>query len=140
MQLTKTQISYFQERVRLIARRVKESVEKCYPMPKAMTNAEKLELVASGQATLKYDELLAKLGEKWNSLYFFNAYEFPGECQRERAVSEAAEQLKAILAEVDAYVTKLCDDFVLGRVSDPTAELNAFEHSAQRFIDGTMPQ
>lgn len=140
MQLTKTQIGYFQERVRLMARRVKKTVEKCYPIPKTMTKTEKLELIASGQAVLKYDELAEKIGDRWNDPYLFNAYEFPGECQKERAASEAADQLKALLKEIDVYAEKLCDDFVLGRVDDPTALLNDFEASAPRFIAGTMPQ
>lgn len=138
MKLTKVQIDYFKQRIRIIAERVKEHIRKCYPVPESMSSAEKLELIASGAALLKLEEVAQKLA-KDRYVFLLDAFEFPGECRREHTAQEARGDREKLQKSIDAYVEKLCDDFVLGRVDDPTTLLNDFEASGPGWIAGSMP-
>lgn len=134
--LTKTQINYFSDKLRVITRRVVEKVEdQCkLGFPKKMTNKEKIELVASGKAELKYDYLMQKVSSGFGLGDFVGAFDFPGECDKNNVLKGAELALTTYLNKIRNDSTSLLDDFVLGRVEDIDVVVKEFEDRVDGYV------
>ena len=134
--LTKTQINYFADKLRVITRRVVEQVEEQCKLrfPKQMTNKEKIELVASGRAELKYDKLMNSAIQGWGLGNFIDAFDFPGDCDKNVAFKGAELALTTYLNNIRKDSASLLDDFVLGRFEDIDIVVKEFEDRVDGYV------
>lgn len=140
MKITKAQLTYFLKRVESIRQRVVGQVQSTFPIPKSLSPEEKLDMVASGAAHLRYDEIKGKImcRTAYSIGDLFQAFVFPGDEQRkEESKAAEADMAKAVRA-VYRYTERLCDELALGRIEDVEAALAAFENSADSFIAGRL--
>ncbi len=137
MPLTKTQIKYFVERLSTVAMRVKSVVEKDFPKPDSMTPQEKLVLIASGKAELKFEFIEGKIRVD-RYIHLFDAFDFPGACERDAARKDAEERIARAFAAVERTREDSAYDFVLGRVENPDEVLREFENRAPEFIAAAL--
>jgi len=113
--MNKTQISYFEERMSRIQRSILERLEKELPLRAKPDKVELAGLIASGKARFKEEMFTGPNCP--SSIYLFDAFEFPGEEDRQAFNSARATEQAKIVAKIKEECRKLIDQFVLERIT-----------------------
>ena len=134
--LTKTQINYFTDRMKIVTNRlIGKFEEECKAfLPKPMMVEEKVHLLLSGKAEPNY-EYLSKRKNDFNGLGYVNeAFTFPGECEMKNKAEKGELDRKAFVEYIKKVRESICDDFVIGKITDPDVVVLTFEDRLPVFV------
>jgi len=113
--MNKTQINYFEERMFRIQKSVLDRLEKELPMRDRPDKVELAGMIATGKARFKEEMFTGPNCP--SSIYLFDAFEFPGEDDRQACNSARSAEQAKIVAKVKEECRKLIDQFVLERIT-----------------------